>query len=224
MIPPGEFIPLAEETGLILPLGDWGLTEACRQVAAWKSLPGAQWQSLRVSVNLSARQFGRPGLADHVAEVLEKTFVAADDLRQEVTESSLMSNPEAALETMEDLKALGVGLHMDDFGTGYSSLNHLHRYPFDTLKIDRSFIQGIADEEDSAEIVGTILELARSLEMDVVGEGIETAEQVERLKSLGCRLGQGYYFAKPMNAEAISEILVASGESGYRLKMSGQPN
>jgi diguanylate cyclase (GGDEF)-like protein/PAS domain S-box-containing protein len=210
MIPPGEFIPLAEETGLILPLGDWGLTEACRQVAAWKSLPGAQWQSLRVSVNLSARQFGRPGLADHVAEVLEKTFVAADDLRLEVTESSLMSNPEAALETMEDLKALGVGLHMDDFGTGYSSLNHLHRYPFDTLKIDRSFIQGIADEEDSAEIVGTILELARSLEMDVVAEGIETAEQVERLKSLGCRLGQGYYFAKPMNAEAISEILVAA--------------
>ena len=224
MIPPGEFIPLAEETGLILPLGDWGLTEACRQVAAWKARPGAQRQSLRVSVNLSARQFGRPGLADHVAEVLEKTSVAADDLRLEVTESSLMSNPEAALETMEDLKALGVGLHMDDFGTGYSSLNHLHRYPFDTLKIDRSFIQGIADEEDSAEIVGTILELARSLEMDVVAEGIETAEQVERLKSLGCRLGQGYYFAKPMNAEAISEILVASGESGYRLKMSGQPN
>jgi EAL domain-containing protein (putative c-di-GMP-specific phosphodiesterase class I) len=210
MIPPGEFIPLAEETGLILPLGDWGLTEACRQVAAWKSLPGAQWQSLRVSVNLSARQFGRPGLADDVAEVLEKTFVAADDLRLEVTESSLMSNPEAALETMEDLKALGVGLHMDDFGTGYSSLNHLHGYPFDTLKIDRSFIQGIADEEDSAEIVGAILELARSLEMDVVAEGIETAEQVERLKSLGCRLEQGYYFAKPMNAEAISEILVAA--------------
>jgi len=210
MIPPGEFIPLAEETGLILPLGDWGLTEACQQVAMWKTLPGAGLQSLGVSVNLSARQFGRPGLADHVAAVLAKTSVAADDLRLEVTESSLMSNPDTALETMQDLKALGVGLHMDDFGTGYSSLNHLHRYPFDTLKIDRSFIQGIAEEEDSAEIVGTILELARSLEMDVVAEGIETIEQVERLKSLGCRLGQGYYFAKPMNAETISEILVAA--------------
>jgi len=218
MIPPGEFIPLAEETGLILPLGDWGLTEACRQVAAWKALPGAGQRALGVSVNLSARQFGQQGLAAHVAAVLEKTSITADDLRLEVTESSLMSNPETALETMQDLKALGVGLHMDDFGTGYSSLNHLHRYPFDTLKIDRSFIQGIAEEEDSAEIVGTILDLARSLEMDVVAEGIETIEQVERLKALGCRLGQGYYFAKPMKAEAISEMLVASDKTGYRLQ------
>jgi len=141
--------------------------------------------------------------------VLAGASVSPDDLRLEVTESSLMSNPETALETMQDLKALGVGLHMDDFGTGYSSLNHLHRYPFDTLKIDRSFIQGIADEQDSMEIVGTILDLARSLEMDVVAEGIETAEQVERLKSLGCRLGQGYYFAKPMEPERITAMLAS---------------
>ena len=213
MIAPGEFIPLAEETGLILPLGDWGLTEACRQMATWKALPGSERYALKVSVNLSARQFGRAGLAAHVAEVLADTAVAAEDLRLEVTESSLMSNPETALETMQDLKALGVGLHMDDFGTGYSSLNHLHRYPFDTLKIDRSFIQGIGEEADSVEIVGTILDLARSLEMDVVAEGIETVEQVDRLKSLGCRLGQGYYFAKPMSAEAVSAMLAAPGES-----------
>jgi diguanylate cyclase (GGDEF)-like protein/PAS domain S-box-containing protein len=224
MIPPDEFIPLAEETGLILPLGDWGLSEACRQVAAWRSMPEAEGQSLRVSVNLSARQFGRPGLAGHVADVLASTSVAPDDLRLEVTESSLMSNPDTALETMQDLKALGVGLHMDDFGTGYSSLNHLHRYPFDTLKIDRSFIQGIAEEQESMEIVGTILDLARSLRMDVVAEGIETAEQVERLKSIGCRLGQGYYFGKPMDAERVSAMLVATGESGFRLQTSGQPN
>jgi diguanylate cyclase (GGDEF)-like protein/PAS domain S-box-containing protein len=217
IIPPGEFIPLAEETGLILPLGDWGLSEACRQVAAWRALPTKGQPALRVSVNLSARQFGRPGLADHIAEVLARTFVSADNLRLEVTESSLMSNPETALETMRDLKALGVGLHMDDFGTGYSSLNHLHRYPFDTLKIDRSFIQGIAEEQESADIVGTILELARSLEMDVVAEGIETAEQVERLKLLGCRLGQGYYFSKPMDAATISAMLASTGESGCRL-------
>jgi len=224
LIAPGEFIPLAEETGLILPLGDWGLTEACQQVAAWKALSTGQTQALRVSVNLSARQFGRPGLAAHVSDVLAKTAVSADDLRLEVTESSLMSNADAALETMQDLQTLGVGLHMDDFGTGYSSLNHLHRYPFDTLKIDRSFIRGIAEEKDSAEIVGTILDLARSLEMDVVAEGIETLEQVERLKSLGCGLGQGYYFAKPMDPEKISAMLASADERGYRISGSDRPN
>jgi diguanylate cyclase (GGDEF)-like protein/PAS domain S-box-containing protein len=224
LISPGEFIPLAEETGLILPLGDWGLTEACRQVAAWKALSSGQTHALRVSVNLSARQFGRPGLAGHVAEVLAKTAVSADDLRLEVTESSLMSNADAALETMQDLETLGVGLHMDDFGTGYSSLNHLHRYPFDTLKIDRSFIRGIAEEKDSAEIVGTILDLARSLEMEVVAEGIETVEQVERLKSLGCRLGQGYYFAKPMDPEMVSAMLACADERGYCISGSDRPN
>jgi diguanylate cyclase (GGDEF)-like protein/PAS domain S-box-containing protein len=119
MIPPGEFIPLAEESGLILPLGDWGLTEACGQIAAWRTLSPKGGPPLRVSVNLSGRQFGRPGLAEHIAEVLAKTSLSADNLRLEVTESSLMSNPETALETMQDLKSLGVGLHMDDFGTGY---------------------------------------------------------------------------------------------------------
>jgi diguanylate cyclase (GGDEF)-like protein len=222
MISPGEFIPLAEESGLILPLADWGLTEACRQMSAWRESLPKGGQPLRVSVNLSARQFGRPGLAEHIAEVLAKTSLSADNLRLEVTESSLMSNPETALETMEDLKTLGVGLHMDDFGTGYSSLNHLHRYPFDTLKIDRSFIQGIAEEQDSIEIVGTILDLARSLEMDVVAEGIETAEQAERLKSLGCRLGQGYYFSRPMDAAAIGAMLAAADEAGCRLPTSSR--
>lgn len=217
MIPPGEFIPLAEESGLILPLGDWGLTEACRQMAAWRARFPNSEQPLRVSVNLSARQFGRPGVAAHIAEVLAETCLSADNLRLEVTESSLMSNPETALETMQDLKALGVGLHMDDFGTGYSSLNHLHRYPFDTLKIDRSFIQGLSEEQDSAEIVGTILDLARSLDMDVVAEGIETAEQVNRLRLLGCRLGQGYYFSRPVSAAAIGVMLASADEAGCRL-------
>jgi diguanylate cyclase (GGDEF)-like protein/PAS domain S-box-containing protein len=224
LISPGEFIPMAEETGLILPLGDWGLTEACRQVAAWRAISAGRPHALRVSVNLSARQFGRPGLASHVEEVLAKTAVSPDDLRLEVTESSLMSNADAALETMQDLQALGIGLHMDDFGTGYSSLNHLHRYPFDTLKIDRSFIQGIADESDSIEIVGTILDLARSLEMEVVAEGIETGEQVERLQSLGCRLGQGYYFAKPLEPDIINAMLASGNEAGYCLPGSTRPN
>ena len=221
MVLPSEFIPLAEETGLILPLGDWGLTEACRQIVAWRRLaeenaleqvagePEQPAVDLRVSVNLSAKQFGRPGLVDRVAEILSSTAVAASDLRLEVTESSLMSHEDTAQETMRDLQELGVGLHMDDFGTGYSSLNHLHRYPFDTLKIDRSFIQEIASEKSSTEIVRTILDLAQSLDMDVVAEGIETEEQVSRLQSLGCQFGQGYFFAKPMAPEAVSAMFMA---------------
>lgn len=162
---------------------------------------------LRVSVNLSAKQFGRPGLVGRVAEILESTAMPASDLRLEVTESSLMSNPDTAQTTMLALQNLGVGLHMDDFGTGYSSLNHLHRYPFDTLKIDRSFVQEI-EQKNSSEIVRTILDLARSLDMDVVAEGIETAEQAERLQSLGCHLGQGYYYARPMAAEDVSALFM----------------
>ena len=214
MIMPGEFIPLAEETDLILPLGDWGLTEACRQIDAWHDLTREQAPEqpvdLRVSVNLSAKQFGRPGLVDRVADILSLASVSASDLRLEVTESSLMSHEDTAQETMHGLQELGVGLHMDDFGTGYSSLNHLHRYPFDTLKIDRSFVQGIGSEKNSAEIVRTILDLAHSLDMEVVAEGIETAEQADQLQSLGCRLGQGYYFARPMAPEAISAMFMAA--------------
>jgi diguanylate cyclase (GGDEF)-like protein/PAS domain S-box-containing protein len=212
MLMPGEFIPLAEETDLILPLGDWGLIEACRQIEEWRELtrqqaseqPSKTPVDLLVSVNLSAKQFGRPGLVKRVADILSSAAVSASDLRLEVTESSLMSHEDTAQVTMHGLQKLGVGLHMDDFGTGYSSLNHLHRYPFDTLKIDRSFIQGIGSEKNSAEIVRTILDLAHSLNMEVVAEGIETEEQAKHLQLLGCRLGQGYYFARPMAPEAIS--------------------
>ena len=126
-----------------------------------------------------------------------------------------MSHEDTAQETMHGLQELGVVLHMDDFGTGYSSLNHLHRYPFDTLKIDRSFVQGIGSEKNSAEIVRTILDLAHSLDMEVVAEGIETAEQADQLQSLGCRLGQGYYFARPMAPEAISAMFMAARQHRY---------
>lgn len=216
IVMPAEFIDLAEETGLILPLGDWGLAEACRQVMMWRRLLDEQAPEnsvdLRVSVNLSAKQFGRPGLVNRIAEILESTAMPASDLRLEVTESSLMSNLDTAQTTMEELQRLGVGLHMDDFGTGYSSLNHLHRYPFDTLKIDRSFVQEIAEKSSSA-IVRTILDLARSLDMDVVAEGIETAEQAERLQSLGCHLGQGYYYARPMAAEDVSALFMSTRQA-----------
>ncbi|MGB7190662.1 MAG: GGDEF and EAL domain-containing protein [Acidobacteriaceae bacterium] len=222
LVMPDEFIPLAEETGLIVPLGDWGLAEACRQVMEWRDLMREQVSrqasdqvpkqgpDLRVSVNLSAKQFGRPGLVGRVAEILARAAIPASHLRLEVTESSLMSHADTAKDTMEGLQKLGVGLHMDDFGTGYSSLNHLHRYPFDTLKIDRSFIQEMAAEKSSTEIVRTILGLAQSLRMEVVAEGIETEEQVSQLQSLGCRLGQGYYFARPMAPEAVSAMLMAA--------------
>jgi diguanylate cyclase (GGDEF)-like protein/PAS domain S-box-containing protein len=214
LVMPDEFIPLAEETGLILPLGDWGLAEACRQVMEWRDLmrdqAPEQAPDLRVSVNLSAKQFGRPGLVGRVAEILARAGIPAGDLRLEVTESSLMSHEDTAKDTMEGLQKLGVGLHMDDFGTGYSSLNHLHRYPFDTLKIDRSFVQEMASEKSSTEIVRTILGLAQSLDMEVVAEGIETEEQASRLQSLGCRLGQGYYFARPLAPEAVSAMLMAT--------------
>ena len=218
MMMPGEFIPLAEETGLIVPLGDWGLAEACRQIVAWRQL-ASECRSeqaagppveLRVSVNLSAKQFGRPALVSRIAEILSSTDVSATDLRLEVTESSLMSHEDTAQTTMQDLQKLGVGLHMDDFGTGYSSLNYLHRYPFDTLKIDRSFVQEIGSKKSSEEIVRTILNLAHSLGMEVVAEGIETAEQASRLQSLGCRLGQGYYFAQPMAPDAVSAMFMTS--------------
>jgi EAL domain-containing protein (putative c-di-GMP-specific phosphodiesterase class I) len=184
-------------------------------MVAWRELAREQAAEqpvdLRVSVNLSAKQFGRPGLVNRIADILSSTAISASDLRLEVTESSLMSHEDTAQATMQGLRSLGVGLHMDDFGTGYSSLNHLHRYPFDTLKIDRSFIQEIVEKRSSAEIVRTILRLAHSLDMEVVAEGIETAEQAKRLRSIGCRLGQGYYFARPMTPEAVSAIFASPG-------------
>lgn len=226
MVMPGDFIDIAEETGLILPLGDWGLTEACRQMVAWRDLvrvkAGEQDFDLRMSVNMSAKQFGRPGLVGRVASILSSTEITASDLRLEVTESSLMSNPDTAQTTMEGLQKLGVGLHMDDFGTGYSSLNHLHRYPFDTLKIDRSFIKQIFSEKSSSEIVRTIVNMAQSLNMEVVAEGIETAEQSAHLQALGCRVGQGYFYARPMAPDAVSAMLMAHKDLAATLRLLPQ--
>lgn len=215
LIPPTEFIPIAEESELILPLGDWCLEEACRQIVEWNELadcPRGEGRllsktSLRVSVNLSAKQFGRSGLVRWVADALGRSGISPQSLRLEVTESSLMVHSEEAMRTMQGLKALGVGLHMDDFGTGYSSLNYLHRFPFDTLKIDRSFIHRLFDNRGSAEIVRTIVNLAHSLGMEVVAEGIETAEQLTHLQSLKCQLGQGFLFSRPMPPCAVSAML-----------------
>lgn len=210
LIPPMDFIPLAEESGMILPIGDWGLAEACHQMEAWRH-EDPRHASLRVCVNLSARQFLREGLADHVESLLEQSGTSSRQLGLEMTESTLMPNMGTAQEVLEALRALGISLSMDDFGTGYSSLSYLHSFPFDVLKIDRSFVGRLTDGDQPLQIVRTIVELARVLGMDVVAEGIETREQYRLLRQMGCRYGQGFLFAKPMPPEAVSNLLRLPG-------------
>ncbi|MFP5208662.1 MAG: EAL domain-containing protein [Acidobacteriota bacterium] len=210
IISPDDFIPLAEESGLILPIGDWGLAEACHQIQKWCS-EDPDHRSLRVCVNLSARQFARHGLADQVDALLRRFGLTSRQLGLEMTESSLIPDMHTALEVLSSLRRLGVALLMDDFGTGYSSLNHLHTFPFDILKIDRSFVARMTEGEQPVQIVRTIVELARVLGMDVVAEGIETAEQYELLQKLGCHYGQGFLIARPMPAEAVTRLLNLSG-------------
>ena len=208
LVPPMEFIPQAEETGMILPIGDWGLKEACRQIAEWNRID-LRNQLMRVCVNLSAKQFSRHGLADYVESLLMEFGVASHQLGLEMTESSLIPNMDTASQVLGSLKKLGVTLLMDDFGTGYSSLNHLHAFPFDVLKIDRSFVGRMTEGSQALQIVRTIIELARVLRMDVIAEGIETPEQCRLLSLMGCRYAQGYLFAKPMAADELTQIICA---------------
>jgi EAL domain-containing protein (putative c-di-GMP-specific phosphodiesterase class I) len=210
LIPPMDFIPAAEETGMILPIGDWGLAEACYQIQEWcdenPDLPAP-----RVCVNLSARQFSRNGLADHVEALLRRSGVSSRQLGLEMTESSLIPDPGTAMEVLGSLRRLGVSLLMDDFGTGYSSLSHLHSLPFDVLKIDRSFVSRMTEGDQPLQIVRTIVELARVMGMDVVAEGIETEEQYFLLRQLGCRYGQGFLFSRPVPAKQVSAMLRLPG-------------
>lgn len=210
LVPPMDFIPVAEETGLILPIGDWGLSEACHQIQQWRALD-ADLPSPRVCVNLSARQFARHGLADHVEALLRRAGVSSQQLGLEMTESSLITDQATALEVLSSLRRLGVSLLMDDFGTGYSSLNNLHTLPFDVLKIDRSFVCRMTEGEQPLQIVRTIVELARVMGMDVVAEGIETPEQYTLLRQLGCRYGQGFLFSRPVRADLMGAMLQLPG-------------
>jgi EAL domain-containing protein (putative c-di-GMP-specific phosphodiesterase class I) len=210
LVPPMDFIPAAEESGMILPIGDWGLAEACNQIQLWRE-EDPRHSSLRVCVNLSARQFMREGLADHVESLLQKSGTSSRQLELEMTESSLIPNMQTALEVLGGLHTLGISLTMDDFGTGYSSLSNLHSFPFDVLKIDRSFVGRMGDGDQALQIVRTIIELARVLGMDVVAEGIETREQYRLLRQMGCRYGQGYLFAKPLPADDITRLLRLPG-------------
>ena len=210
LVPPIEFIPLAERCGLILPIGDWGLAEACNQIQKW-CIEDPSNRTLRVCVNLSARQFSREGLADHVEALLLQTGISGRQLGLELTESSLIPDLQTAAQVLGSLRMLGVSLLVDDFGTGYSSLNHLHSCPCDVLKIDRSFVGRMTEGEQPLQIVRTIIELARVMGMDVVAEGIETREQYRLLRQLGCRFGQGFLFARPVSAAAVSELLRLPG-------------
>jgi diguanylate cyclase (GGDEF)-like protein/PAS domain S-box-containing protein len=206
LIAPAEFIPLAEETGLILPLGRWVLLEACRQARAWSTLapPG---YSLRMSVNISARQFQQGDLVKLVSQALQQTGLRAEQLELELTESVLAQDVEATSRSLHALKTLGVGLAIDDFGTGYSSLSYLQRFPVDTLKVDRSFVSKIEQDTGSQAIVQAVTALARARGLTVTAEGIETSAQLARLIALGCNQGQGYYCARPMPPEAFETLL-----------------
>lgn len=206
-VSPSQFIPLAEETGMIVPIGHWALREACQQVAAWRS-SGAVPPDLVVAVNLSAKQFRRLTLHQEVAEVLRATGLPATCLQLEITESAVMENAEYAVRALRELRSLGVRLAVDDFGTGYSSLSYLRCFPLDTLKIDRSFIQNITESQDLRAIVGAVVALADSLHLRVVAEGIETEAQLEEVRGLGASGGQGYLFASPLRPKEVLESLL----------------
>ncbi|MBL8208556.1 MAG: EAL domain-containing protein, partial [Blastocatellia bacterium] len=208
LVNPGEFIPISEETGLIVPLGEWVLSEACRQLREWQSQLAAESDpSLLMSLNLSGKQLMQENIVEIVETVLQQQQVDPHQMKLEITESVVMENIEVAMRKLEQLRELGVKLSIDDFGTGYSSLSYLHRLSTDTLKIDRSFVQNMAQNNENAEIVRTIITLAKTLKMDVTAEGIETVEQLEMLRALGCECGQGYLFAKPMQADSAFGLL-----------------
>ncbi|OLP15798.1 GGDEF domain-containing protein [Leptolyngbya sp. 'hensonii'] len=210
LISPTEFIPVAEETGLIIPIGQWVLREACQHLRRWQEkFPACS--PLTVNVNLSGRQFSQLNLVEQIAQTLQEEGLSPQSLKLEITESAIMRNPETAEIVLQQLKDLGIQLCIDDFGTGYSSLAYLHRFPIDVLKIDRSFVNRMNGDDEQLAIVRAIVTLAWNLGMSVVAEGVETMEQVSQLRSLNCEQAQGYFFSKPLNRQA-AEILMTTNQ------------
>lgn len=214
-VSPAELISLAEETGLILPLGQWVLQEACRQMQAWQVQFSSR--SLTINVNISSNQITQPDLTEQIEQALRQTGLAADRLKLEITESVIMKNIEIACAKLKTLRSLGVQVSIDDFGTGYSSLSYLQKLPIDTLKIDRSFISKIVTDQSSQQIVQAVITLAHSLGMEAVAEGIETADQLTLLKSLGCKYGQGYFISKPVDASTATKLIAATQQMPFSI-------
>jgi diguanylate cyclase (GGDEF)-like protein/PAS domain S-box-containing protein len=208
LVLPADFIPLAEESGLVLPLGEWTLQEACRQLARWRSRSPCPHE-LQMSVNLSARQFSQEGLVGKIEQALREGALPPASLILEITEGSIVEDSDRARAIIAALKELGVRLYIDDFGTGYSSLNSLHRFPIDGLKIDRAFVAGMAGGGDELEIVRTVVLLAQSLGLPAIAEGVETPEQLAQLRALKCGYAQGYLFSPPLEAEEATRVLEA---------------
>jgi PAS domain S-box-containing protein len=206
IVAPAEFIRVAEEMGLIVFIGNWVLRKACQQARRWH-LDDRRGPLLTMSVNVSGRQFKHPDIVEQVGKILGETQVDPAAIKLEVTETVTMDNAERTIQVVNGLKSLGVRLSIDDFGTGYSSLSYLRRFPMDTLKIDRSFVQNLSGNPENLEIVRTIVSLARNLGLDVVAEGAETAAEIEHLKGLQCDFCQGYFFSKPVNSEQATNLL-----------------
>lgn len=222
LVSPGDFIPLAEDNGLIIALGHWILKEACQQIQSWRQqFPEIPY--LMMSINLSGRQFSQPNLLKDIQQLFHELKLTGQNIKLEITESSVIDNIEQVLTVLQELKNLGLQLSIDDFGTGYSSLNYLYRFPLDTLKIDKSFIDKISDNGNSDEqkryiqLVKTIITLGHNLSMDIVAEGIETLEQAEILRMLKCEYGQGYFFSKPLNQLSATQLLEDSINKKDRL-------
>jgi diguanylate cyclase (GGDEF)-like protein/PAS domain S-box-containing protein len=210
LIPPGVFIPVAEDSGLIVPLGEWIMKEACKQYRKWQD---TGLEPVRIAVNLSGRQFVRQDLRGMVEKVLDDAGIAPSAIELELTESTIMEHVEETVETLKTLRDLGVHLSIDDFGTGYSSMAYLKRFTIDKLKIDQSFVRDLATDSDDAAIVIATIAMAHALNLTVIAEGVETEEQLQFLKENGCEQMQGYYFSRPLPVEKITELL----RSGQRL-------
>ncbi|MBN3871028.1 bifunctional diguanylate cyclase/phosphodiesterase [Nostoc sp. JL33] len=207
LISPAKFIPIAEANGLIVPIDQWVLRTACAQNRAWQL---AGFSPIRISVNLSSRQFEQPNLVEVVSQIIEETGLKTSYLELEVTESFLMGDIERSVKTLKELRELGIWLALDDFGTGYSSLNYLKRFPVNMLKIDQSFVRDVTSNPDSAAITDAIIALAKSLRLKITAEGVETKEQLDYLQMQGCDEGQGYYFSRPVPADIITPMLQKS--------------
>jgi len=219
LVGPDQFIPLAEETGLVVPIGSWVLEQACRQAAAWHG-SGAP---VSISVNLSPRQLAEPTLRDDIAAVLDRTAIDPDRVWLEITESTLMRDAESAVSVLHALRALGVHLAVDDFGTGYSSMTYLKRFPVESLKVDRSFVDGLGREPEASAICTAVVSLAHALGMGAVAEGVETPQQLAALRTLGCEFAQGYLFGRPSPAERFGIRASAPAPALAELERAPEP-